>query len=137
MVSGSQTCTKNVRRSSELGIGAPRVYSLPRVSYRSLLRCVDIYWMFFNINNTQRDRITFTVLNRSIIRVAAANPSVMMTNKLPSPPCAAWEGMNELEVVLSDWNSQVGLLNSTLKGKLPELLAAAGARELARTRWGI
>ena len=68
---------RNVRRSSELGIGAPRVYSLPRVSYRSLLRCVDIYWMFFNIKNTQCDRITFVVLNREHHHgVPQPNPSL-------------------------------------------------------------
>jgi hypothetical protein len=68
---------RNVRRSSELGIGAPRVYSLPRVSYRSLLRCVDIYWMFFNTKNTQRTPITFTVLNREHHHgVPQPNPSV-------------------------------------------------------------
>ncbi len=53
---------------------------------------------------------------------------------------AAWEGMNELEMVLSDWNAQaeVAQLNAQGNKKLsPELLAAARtARELARATGG-
>ncbi|MAC17899.1 MAG: hypothetical protein CMC97_06340 [Flavobacteriales bacterium] len=53
---------------------------------------------------------------------------------------AAWEGMNELEMVLSDWNAQaeVAQLNAHGNKKLsPELLAAARtAREIARDTGG-
>ena len=55
---------RNVRRSSELGIGAPRVYSLTDVSYRSLLCRVDICWMFFNAKSVQSTTSTLDVLDR-------------------------------------------------------------------------
>ena len=54
---------------------------------------------------------------------------------------AAWNGMNELEMVLSDWNSQAEVAQLNAQGNMklsPELLAAAQtAREFADATGGV
>ena len=115
-----------------------RLYSLPRVSYRSLLRCVDIYWMFFNIENTNATESLSLFSTESIIMSAAAkSESGAMTNKLPSPPCT-WEGMNDEMVLAGDWNAQADRSTQSQGNKTlsPELLAQHEPRELARATGG-
>lgn len=72
---------------------------------------------------------------RSEIRVWSDNEQVAFAAMR-----AAWEGMNKLEMTLSDWNPQaeVAQLNTQRKMKLsPELLTAARtARKLARSTGG-